>query len=145
MRKASVVASGLLIVPAVFLGLAGCSNSAAKLHVSGTGAPRAASPSATATAEPAADGVQQIVVTATDDNHFRPDVINARRGKIRITIQNPTVLPQNFAVPSLGVHSPTIFAGDSATVLIDASTAGSYPFVCTFEEHEGMDGSLVIS
>jgi plastocyanin len=137
-RKAGIVLASLLFV-------SGCGVGGARVHVSGTGAPRPAQPSATATAEPAADGVQQVVVTATDDNHFSPDVIDAHIGEIRITVSNPTVLPQDFAVPSLGVHSPTIFAGNTATVLVDAKTAGSYPFVCTFEEHNGMDGRLVVS
>jgi plastocyanin len=130
---------------AAALVLEGCSATGARAHVSGTGAPRVAAPTATATAEPAADGVQQVVVKATDDNHFSPDVIYARVGTIRITVLNPTVLPQDFAVPSLGVASPTIFAGNSATVVINATSPGSYPYVCTFEEHNGMDGTLVVS
>jgi plastocyanin len=136
--------AGLLLAAALLLLIAGC-GVGGRPHVSGTGPPRVATPSATATAEPAADGVQQVVVRATDDNHFSPDVIYAHVGKIRVTIQNPTVLPQDFEVPSLGVHSPTIFAGNSATVIIDATTAGSYPFDCTFEEHNGMDGTLIVS
>jgi plastocyanin len=137
-RKARCV-----VAIAVVGALAGCSNN--RPHVSGTGPPRAPSPSATATAEPAADGVQQVVVTATDDNHFSPDVIDVSVGEVRITISNPTVLPQDFAVPALGVHSPTIFSGNSVTVTVDATTAGSFPFVCTFEEHNGMVGTLVVS
>ena len=139
MRRTGVAAVGITLL------VCGCANIGARAHVSGTGAPQAGEPSATATAEPAADGVQQVVVKATDDNHFLPDVIYAHLGKIRITIENPTVLPQDFAVPSLGIHSPTIFAGNSATVVVDATTTGSFPFVCSFEEHNGMVGSLVIS
>jgi plastocyanin len=140
----SVVRKARFVAAVAMIGaLAGCSTN--RPHVSGTGPPRAASPSATATAEPAADGVQQVVVTATDDNHFSPDVIVVKPGKVRITVQNPTVLPQDFAVPALGVHSPTIFAGNSLTVVVDAATAGSFPFVCTFEEHNGMVGTLVVS
>jgi plastocyanin len=137
-RKARFVAVMVMVGA-----LAGCSNN--RPHVSGTGPPRAASPSATATAEPASDGIQQVLVTATDDNHFSPDVIDVQPGKIRITISNPTVLPQDFAVPALGVHSPTISAGNSVTVVVNATTAGSFPFVCTFEEHNGMVGTLVVS
>jgi len=125
--------------------LAGCSRTGSHVHVSGTGPAVSGAPSATATARPAADGVQQVVVDATDDNHFKPDVVLARVGKLRITVTNPSVFPVDLSFPTLGVNSTTIFTGKSTVVTVDVPAAGSYPFVCTFHEHEGMTGSLVVS
>ena len=124
--------------------LAGC-ESGSKLHVSGTGAPKAGDASASATAQPAGDGVQQIVLETLDDGHFKPDVVFAHVGLLRVTITNPSVLPQDFEVPSLGVHSETVFAGKSTTVLLDLKDAGVYTFDCHFHEHDGMTGQLIVS
>jgi plastocyanin len=121
-----------------------CSASSGTLHVSGTGAPKAEQASASATAQPAADGVQQIVIDTLDDGHFRPDVVFAKAGELRVTITNPSVIPQDFEVPTLNVHSETIFAGKSTTLTF-AVTAGVYPFDCHFQEHEGMTGQLIVS
>jgi plastocyanin len=124
--------------------LTSCSVSSGRLHVSGTGAPRPDQASASATAQPAADGVQQIVIDTLDDGHFKPDVVFAKPGTLRVTITNPSVLPQDFEVPSLDVHSETIFAGKSTTVTFDVTT-GVYTFDCHFQEHEGMTGQLIVS
>jgi plastocyanin len=122
----------------------GCANGP-KLHVSGTGAPKAGQGSASASAQPAADGVQQIVIDTLDGEHFKPDVVFAHPGKLRITITNLSVLPHNFEVPTLGVRSETIFAGHSTTVTFDVATAGSYSFDCGFHQHDGMTGQLIVS
>ena len=134
-------AVGVLIMSGL---LTACSASSGTLHVSGTGAPRADQASASATAQPAADGVQQIVIDTLDDGHFKPDVVFAKPGKLRVTITNPSVLPQDFEVPSLDVHSETIFAGKSTTVTFDVTT-GVFTFDCHFQEHEGMTGQLIVS
>ena len=135
--------TGLVVAGSSFV--AGCSANGTKLHVSGTGAPKPAQASASATAQPAADGVQQIVIDTLDDGHFKPDVIYAKPGQLRVTITNPSVLPQDFEVPSLNVHSETIFAGRSTTVTFNVPAAGVYSFDCHFQEHEGMTGQLIVS
>jgi plastocyanin len=127
------------------LAVAGCSANNTTLHVSGTGAPKADQATAPATAQPAADGVQQIVIDTLDDGHFKPDVIYAKPGQLRITITNPSVVPQDFEVPALNVHSETIFAGHSTTVTFNVPAAGAYTFDCHFQEHEGMTGQLIVS
>ena len=124
--------------------MAGCSANNTTRHVSGTGAPKPDQASASATAQAAADGVQQIVIDTLDDNHFKPDVVYAKPGQLRVTITNPSVVPQDFEVPSLGVHSETIFAGHSTTVTFNVP-AGVYSFDCHFQEHEGMTGQLIVS
>lgn len=150
-RSAAAAAAALpaaALVVALALGaavVAGCSRTGSQAHVSGTGPAVTGDPSATATARPAADGVQQVVVDATDDNHFKPDVVLAHVGKLRVTVTNPSVFPVDLSFPTLGVHSTTIFTGNSAVVTVDVTAAGSYPFVCTFHEHDGMTGSLVVS
>ena len=133
------------VVAALVVTLGACTPGGSRAHVSGTGPAVAGEPSVSATAQPAADGVQQVVIDTTDDNHFRPDAVFAHPGKLRITITNPSVVPVDFAIPTLGVASTTIFSGNSATVTVDVAAAGSYPFVCTFHAHEGMTGSLVVS
>jgi plastocyanin len=139
LRRVRVVAVG-----GVLSALAGCSPTGSHVHVSGTGVALAAAPTATATARAAADGVQQVVIDTTDDFRFKPDVVLAHPGKLRITVTNPSVFPVDLAIPALGVHSTTIFAGDSAVVAVDLPASGDFPFVCTFHEHDGMTGSLVV-
>jgi plastocyanin len=133
-----------LLIASLVLAISGCANGA-KLHVSGTGAPKAGGVSASATAQPAADGVQQIVIETVDGEHFRPDVVFARPGKLRITITNPSVLPHTFEVPTLGVRSETIFAGKTTIVTLDIPATGAYPFDCGFHQHDGMTGQLIVS
>jgi len=144
-RAGSVRARALVVGVALLTGVVGCSAGGSRTHVSGTGAAVAAQPSATATAQPAADGVQQVVIDTTDDNRFTPDVVFAHPGKLRITVTNPSVFPVDLAIPSLDVRSITIFSGNSAVVTVDLPSAGSYPFVCTFHAHDGMTGSLVVT
>jgi plastocyanin len=142
-RRVPVAVAGIAGALAVTLG--GCAVSGTHVHVSGTGAAVAAVPSATATARPAADGVQQVLIDATDDSHFKPDVVLAHPGKLRITLTNASLYPQDLSIPTLGVHSATVFAGNSATITFTIPAAGSYPFVCTFLQHQGMTGELVVS
>ena len=136
-RNVAAAMAGIVLMLA-----AGCANGA-KLHVSGTGAPKAGDASASATAEPAADGVQQVVIETLDGEHFKPDVVFARPGKLRITITNPSVLPHNFEIPVLQVRSETIFAGKSTTVTVDIPASGVYSFDCGFHQHDGMTGQLI--
>ena len=143
-RRAVAVAVATTCAAVMLVFVSGCANGP-KLHVSGTGAPRAGQGSASATAQPAADGVQQIVIDTLDGEHFKPDVVFAHPGKLRITITNPSVLPHNFEVPALGVRSETIFAGHSTTVTFDVAAAGSYSFDCGFHQHDGMTGQLIVS
>ena len=90
-------------------------------------------------------GVQQIVIDAVDGEHFTPDTVYAHTGKLRVTITNQSVLPHNFTVPSLGVQSQTIFAGRSMSVSVDLKASGVYPFLCTFHQHDGMTGQLIVA
>lgn len=138
-RWSRVAAAGALVALT-------CSCNATGGHVSGTAAPTVAGAAATqtATARPAADGVQQVVIDAVDGNQFAPNVISAMPGRIRVTVTNTSVVPVDFAIPLLNVHSPTIFAGNSETVMVDATAAGDYRFVCTFHEHDGMIGDLIV-
>jgi plastocyanin len=137
---ASALVSALVLMAAC----AGCAGGG-KVHVSGTGAPKAGVPSASASAQPAADGVQQIVIDTTDDDRFKPDVVFAHPGKLRITITNPSLLPHSFILPTLSVQSETIFAGKSVVVTVDLKDTGSYPFECGFHKHQGMVGQLIVS
>ena len=134
----------LVLVIALLVAVGGCTPGN-KVHVSGTGAPKAGEPSASATAQPAADGVQQIVLDAVDGEHFKPDVVFAHPGELRVTITNQSVIPHDFEVPSLNVKSETIFAGKSTTVTLNLSATGVYDFVCGFHEHDGMTGQLIVS
>ena len=142
-RKVAAVATSLSALFLSALLLSGCANG--RQHVSGTAAAVAGQPSATASAAPAADGVQQVVIDAVEGEHFRPDVVYAHLGKLRITITNVSQLPHDLVIPTLSVSSSTIFAGDSATVTIDLTKPGNYPFECTFHQHQGMDGELIVS
>jgi plastocyanin len=146
-RRVVAVAVATTCAAVLLTFVSGCANGP-KLHVSGTGAPKAAGPgqrSASATAQPAADGVQQIVINTTDDDRFKPDVVFAHPGTLRITITNPSLLPHSFILPTLSVQSETIFAGKSVVVTVELKDTGSYPFECGFHKHQGMVGQLIVS
>jgi plastocyanin len=128
-----------------FAALAGCQAGGTHIHVSGTNEAVVAPASATATAGYAADGTQQVVITATNNNTFEPDVIFARPGTLRVTVSNPSVFPIDLTVPSLNVRSTTIFAGRTAVVTFDIPTPGQYQFQSSFHAHDGMTGTLVVN
>lgn len=143
-RAAVGLAAGLAALVSL-MALAGCGAGGTRIHVSGTNKAVAAPASATATAGYAADGAQQVVITATNNNTFEPDVVFAHPGTLRLTVSNPSVFPIDLTVPSLNVRSTTIFAGRTAVVSIDIPAPGQYQFQSSFHAHDGMTGMLVVS
>ena len=102
-----------------------------------------ASGSASVTTAGAADA-QTATVDTTDKLVFVPDTVNARVGKVTLTVTNSGRIPHNlhFDEGALG-KTGTVDGKESEPLEITFDKAGTFTFVCTF--HPGMDGKVVVS
>jgi plastocyanin len=116
--------------------LAGCSGSSDNPTVSGGS-------SASVTTQGSADA-QTATIGTTDNLRFTPTTVNAKVGKVTLTIDNQGNTPHNlhFDDSSLG-KTPTIAGKASKPLQVTFSKAGTFTFLCTF--HDGMTGKVVVS
>lgn len=132
----------LALVLAVPLALTGCGSSAG---------PKAAAPDAAALATMATsgpDGVQQILIEATDNFRFAPSTIDAHVGQLRIVLVDDGSYPHNISFPALHATSSTVSGTPSQqrkTFTVTFDHAGTYDFVCTFHSSAGMKGRVVVT
>jgi plastocyanin len=104
----------------------------------------------TATATPAAGGVQQVVVRAGVDLRFTPSTIVVRPGRVRILLVNTANKgagpPHNLTFDGLpGVDDvPDVQAGYAASVTFVAPGPGTYSFVCTIHANQGQTGKMIV-
>jgi plastocyanin len=135
LRRPLATAGALLAV----LGAAACAREAA---VNSQPHPGTASASA-------ADGVQQVVITAGGDLRFHPSTIVVRPGKVRIVLVNSSKAgagsPHNLQFAGLpGADLPTLDAGRSAEVTFTAPAPGTYTFVCSIHAAQGQTGKMIV-
>jgi len=77
------------------------------------------------------------------DFFFTPKVVTAHTGD-RLTISNVSPsTPHTFTISSKGIDVVNN-AGQSQSITIKLNP-GSYPFVCTFHQSLGMNGTLIVS
>jgi uncharacterized cupredoxin-like copper-binding protein len=75
---------------------------------------------------------------------FDPSELQAKEGKIRLTIHNPDAFGHDFTIDELGVKV-TIDANATVTTTFDAKP-GLYTFYCSIPGHRdaGMEGTLTV-
>jgi plastocyanin len=97
----------------------------------------------TVTASGAPDA-QTVSLDMTDRLAFVPNVVNARVGRLTMTVENSGQLPHNliFDDGSIG-KTGTVNGHATATLSARFTKAGTYTFACTF--HSGMKGKVVVS
>ena len=136
-RRLPVTAAALVALVVV----SGCSNREAPTNKRGH--------VGTATASPAADGIQQVTITSGVDLRFHPSTIVVHPGKVRITLDNTAKPgagpPHNLQMNGLpGVFIGTTVAGASQSVTFTAPAPGTYSFVCTIHAAQNQTGKLIV-
>ena len=78
---------------------------------------------------------------------FTKSTLNAKAGKVTITMDNPSSLPHAIAVEGNGVDEDgdTVMQGGKSTVTVDLKP-GTYEFYCPVDGHKdaGMEGELTV-
>lgn len=139
---------GSLMVLAVALSLAtaACSSDSTPSS-SGTTAPPPASPSASPTADQGGSGGGGGGNSATIDAGangfvFTPSTVSIAQGG-KLTVKNAGTVPHTFTIQSNGINE-VMQPGQSAKITISLAP-GTYPFVCTFHQSNGMTGTLTVT
>ncbi|MDQ6649916.1 MAG: cupredoxin domain-containing protein [Actinomycetota bacterium] len=91
------------------------------------------------------DGVQQVSIDGNDKLRFVPSVIQARTGRLAITLHNAGQTNHILGIDVLGADTGNVGGGSSKTVSFTVTTPGSYEFVCSYHRDAGMLGRLVVS
>ena len=142
-RRGGELLLGLLVLPVV---LAGCGG-----EPSAAPAPTTARPDV-GTVTTAADGVQEITLQTQDDYVFTPDTFTVAPGTVRLTVVNVAKdMTHNFrftpdAGPTaIGEEIDLLAAGQEATIDLEVSAPGEYPFECTFHLQLDQVGTMTVS
>jgi plastocyanin len=130
MKLAVIPATALLLV------LTGCGGGDDSPTVAG-------GPAASVTTSGAADA-QTATVDMTDSLRFAPGTVEAKVGKVTLTVDNTGNTPHNLHFDDRGLgKTPTIGGKESKPLEVTFAKAGTFTFACTF--HAGMVGKVVVS
>jgi plastocyanin len=88
--------------------------------------------------------VPTFTIDMNDQLRFKPDTIVIPKGTDALKLVNVGSVPHNLHIPALKVLSPTIDGGQTVTITIHATTAGTYAFDCDFHVMDGMVGTLIV-
>jgi plastocyanin len=131
------------------LALAGCGSDNEKSSSSATETPTAtATPTPTAT-EAASGGGGENLTIAADASALKFDKtsLDAKAGKVTITMDNPSDIPHAVAIEGNGVDvdGKTVQKGGKSIASADLKP-GSYEFYCPVDGHKaaGMEGKLTV-
>ncbi len=114
----------------------------------GTGADTSANPPTTTTTgtNTTATAVKEFTVNG-GNFYFKPATITVKLGDtVKINFVNDAGT-HDFVIDELGVRTPRIAGGQSASVQFVANKAGSFEYYCSVGEHRsmGMKGTLVVT
>ncbi|HUR51495.1 MAG TPA: cupredoxin domain-containing protein [Mycobacteriales bacterium] len=127
----------LAVAAALIAGVAACSDNNQTATPTQNTPP---TPSGSATATPPSGKVPE--VRAVRGNAFSPTTISLKVGEtLHVTDTDPDA-PHNFVVEGVG-RSETMNEGDNFTLTF--TKAGTYTFVCTFHESQGMKGTATVT
>jgi plastocyanin len=98
------------------------------------------------TASPAdASGVQHVTVVGDQQFRFSPAVINAKVGTLRVTLKTTGTTPHDLEIEPFKANTGPVSKGESRSVTVTFSSAGSYRFVCTFHVALNMVGTIKVT
>lgn len=107
---------------------------------------------------PATEAVENQAMMAADDSevkvikmdmgafYYSPNTITVKKGqKVRIELTSKDMM-HDFNIDQLGVKSPIVKAGDTATVEFVASQVGEFEYYCSVGQHRknGQIGTLIV-
>jgi uncharacterized cupredoxin-like copper-binding protein len=134
--------TGVAVLPAVALLIAGCGGGAAKSSTT--------APSGTAGASATASGRGATLHLNADPGgalRFNVKSLSASAGKVTLVMANPSQLSHSIAIQGAGVNAAGPVVGPSGTSTVAANLKpGTYTFYCTVPGHRqaGMVGSLTV-
>jgi len=131
--------AGLLALAVV---ASACSSSSTP---SGSGTTQPPSPSATQSSDSGGGGggaTSATVQAGAGGFVFSPNAVSIAEGGV-ITVKNVGTIPHTFTIQDKGINQ-VLNAGDSAKITIDLPP-GTYPFICTFHQSQGMTGTLTVT
>ena len=91
------------------------------------------------------DGVQHVSVDGNDKLRFVPSVIQAKTGKLAVTLHNAGQTNHILGIDAWMADTGNVGGGSSKTVTFTVTTPGTYTFVCSYHRDAGMVGRLVVS
>jgi plastocyanin len=102
-----------------------------------------ASPTPTpATTTAGSGGTRAAEIHALTGNEFSPTSLTIKAGTAVKVIDDDGNAPHNFVVDGVG-RSETMNQGDQFSLTFP--TAGTFEFVCTFHEAQGMKGTITVT
>ena len=143
-----------LALAALSLAVAGCGSSdnsssdSSSSAGSSSGSSSSAAPAPT-TSSSSGGGGEQLSLSADPGGALKFDKssLDAKAGKVTITMDNPSSLPHAIAVEGNGVDEDgdTVMQGGKSTVSVDLKP-GKYEFYCPVDGHKaaGMEGTLTV-
>ncbi len=107
---------------------------------------RAPRDTGTGTAVAAADGVQEITISGSEQLRFTPSTVKAHPGVLRIIVVNTGTTPHDLKLAGEGGDKSTgLIRGGERGVLTVTLAPGRYPFECTLHTRVHMTGTIVVS
>ena len=99
-----------------------------------------------------ADGVQEITLQTQDDYAFTPDRFTVDPGRVRLTVVNVAKqMTHNLEFTQSGAPGPIaakislLAPGQTASVDLEVSAPGDYPFECSFHVQLGQVGTMTVA
>ncbi len=127
----------VVLALSVLLTVTGCSNRE-------NAQARAPRNTGTGTAHVAADGVQEMAITGTEQFRFVPSTIHAKPGQLRLLLTNSGTTPHDLQVEGQSQSTGLVGAGETARITVDL-LPGRYTFICTLHTRLHMMGTIVVS
>jgi plastocyanin len=130
------------------LAVAGCGSDNSSSSSSSSDTTAAPAPAATTPASGGGGSTNlQLAADSSGALKFDKSSLDAKAGKVTITMDNPSPVPHAVAVEGSGVDQDgkTVQMGGKSTVTVDLK-AGKYTFYCPVDGHRaaGMQGTLTV-
>jgi plastocyanin len=132
---------GLAATLALAVVASACSSSSSPSS-SGTTQPPSPSPSAAQSSDSGGGATSATIQAGAGGFIFSPNIVTIAQGGV-ITVKDVGTVHHTFTIQDKGINQ-VLNPGDSAKVTIDLAP-GTYTFVCTFHQSQGMTGTLTVT